>query len=91
MNQTVLDITDLDLVDSVLQDQQNQSLEISKALQLDNTSASLDRNNPQSWFLLNDSIRNFLVEQGSDQGKWSTFSLSDTANRKLVRNDLERN
>ncbi|XP_018368317.1 PREDICTED: uncharacterized protein LOC108764528 [Trachymyrmex cornetzi] len=92
MNQIAsLDITDLDLVDSVLQDQQDQSLEISKALQLDNASASdLDRNDPQSWFPLNDSIRNFLIEQGPDQGKWSTFSLSDTTNRKFSKEWFRR-
>lgn len=81
------DTTDLDLDDSILQDG---NLEIPKALQPDNTSASLDRNDPESWFPLNDSIRSFLVEQGPDQGKESKFSFSETNNRKFSKEWFKR-
>ncbi|KMQ87036.1 zinc finger mym-type protein 1-like protein [Lasius niger] len=82
-----LDATDLDLNDSTLQDG---ILEIPKALQADNTSASLNRNDPESWFPLNDSIRSFLIEQGPDQGKESNFSLSEMNNRKFSKEWFKR-
>lgn len=74
-----LDI-DSNLDDFILQDES-----FEKALQPNNTSISLDRNNPESWFPLNDSIRSFLIEQGPDQGKESDFSLSETNNRKFSK------
>ncbi|TGZ50572.1 hypothetical protein DBV15_11468 [Temnothorax longispinosus] len=74
-----LDTTNLDLDDLILHDE---SPKIPKALQPNNTSASLDENDPGSWFPLNDSIRSFLIEQGPDQGKESNFSLSKTTNNR---------
>lgn len=69
---------------------QDENLEIPKALQVGDTFASFDRNDPESWFLLNDSIRSFLIEQGPDQRKKSNFSLSETNNRKFSKEWFKR-
>lgn len=59
-----LNTTDSALNNFILQDESFQ-----KAVQPNNTTVSLDRNDPESWFPLHDFIRSFFIEQGPDQGK----------------------
>lgn len=75
-----LNTTDSALNNFILQDESFQ-----KAVQPNNTTVSLDRNDPESWFPLHDFIRSFLIEQGPDQGKESNFSLSEITNRKFSK------